>query len=603
LVAGGGDLDAGMVDVDSGVVDVDAGTIGDDAGMGDVDAGTGGAPPNPAACVHNGRSVLLPTGAWVCDCPAGIWGDKCQTTTVEIAAASSGESACALKSDGMITCWGRGTAWQAQFSGRPYAHLAVGQTGACAIKADQTLQYSQNGHAAFAPPSGTFTQVSGGADDHYCALSTDGTATCWSPHGNALLSGTFVQIADGPAGSCGVHTNGELACWGNGYPQILTPTLVPPSGKFSSVAVGKGAACALDADGKMSCWSSDSSVLPGLPGTFTSISLGSGQVCGVRATGAVECSFTGLLPLPANERFVSVSLGTQTACGIHPDGSATCRSGTDAVPSITGGAANGPPAGTFSNVATGIGVYAIGIDGSLRFLAPPAPGQLPPPAGTFTQLSGDCALRTDHTVACWGSTSAPSGTFNAIAGNWAVTEPEGIRRTFGENCGVRTNGTLSCWAADGVTALVPPAGQYSRIFAGYKTFCAIDLGAQLHCWDRDGQSAPLSGSFTDGAIGWLFGADFYPLYENICALNTEGQPVCTLAVGPLPTDRYTSISGDLGHVCGVKTDGHLGCWGYIVGYADVNVPPGEFVSVDHSCGVRKDGQIACWGQVARPAQY
>jgi hypothetical protein len=254
------------------------------------------------------------------------------------------------------------------------------------------------------------------------------------------------------------------------------------------------------------------------------------------------------------------------------------------------GSADGPPAGTFSNVATGIDVYAIGVDGSLRFLAPQQPGQSPPPAGKFKQLASPCGLRTDDTVACWGSITAPSGTFSSLA---ALANYEGY-------CGLRTDGTLSCLAP---TAPAPPAGQYSRIFAGYKSFCAVDLGGQLNCWGDLGPiaSAPLSGVFTDGAISWYRGGDGLGVYETICALDTEGKPVCTADLGPDSNDRYTSLSGDLRHMCGLKRDGQLGCFGYVGN--GVHLPPGEFVSIDRSCAVRKDGQIACWGEVERPAQY
>ena len=60
-----------------------------------------------------------------------------------------------------------------------------------------------------------------------------------------------------------------------------------------------------------------------------------------------------------------------------------------------------------------------------------------------------CGIRTDDTVACWGSNShgeatPPSGTFKAISGG------------FDHTCAIRTNDTVACWGDNYNGQSTPP---------------------------------------------------------------------------------------------------------------------------------------------------
>jgi alpha-tubulin suppressor-like RCC1 family protein len=119
---------------------------------------------------------------------------------------------------------------------------------------------------------------------HSCAIGVDGTVTCWgagnpndtsgydncSPparynYGQATApTGTFKQIAAGGYTTCGIKTDGTLACWGagttNGNCQSdygACGQALPPSGTFVEVAVGYTHACAMTAAGKVQCWGSN----------------------------------------------------------------------------------------------------------------------------------------------------------------------------------------------------------------------------------------------------------------------------------------------------------------------------------------------------------
>jgi hypothetical protein len=59
---------------------------------------------------------------------------------------------------------------------------------------------------------------------------TDNSVTCWGANyagENTPPDGTFVQISAGPDFTCGVKTDGTIACWGN-----LDSAFPPPTGTF-----------------------------------------------------------------------------------------------------------------------------------------------------------------------------------------------------------------------------------------------------------------------------------------------------------------------------------------------------------------------------------
>ena len=66
----------------------------------------------------------------------------------------------------------------------------------------------------------------------------------------------------------------------------------------------------------------------------------------------------------------------------------------------------------------------------------------------------------------------------------------------------------------------------------------------------------------------------------------------------MPAGRYTAVSAGGGHVCALRTDGTITCWGDNTNGA-ASAPDGQYSAVDaglaHSCGLRTDGTITCWG--------
>ena len=76
----------------------------------------------------------------------------------------------------------------------------------------------------------------------------------------------------------------------------------------------------------------------------------------------------------------------------------------------------------------------------------------------------------------------------------------------------------------------------------------------------------------------------------------------TLTVGRLPprNETFTAISAGFAHVCGLRPDGSVRCWG---NNNDRRASPsstlGDVVSISagtsHTCALRENGTIVCWG--------
>ena len=154
------------------------------------------------------------------------------------------------------------------------------------------------------PPAGEFASVSAGAA-HTCGVKTNGSVACWGHDGFGQATppaGEFASVSAGAAHTCGVKTNGSVACWG--YDSL--GQAAPPEGEFASVSVGFAPArprnalfvpvgayahtCGVRTDGSVACWG-DNGLGQATPpdGEFASVSAGEGHTCGVKTNGSVAC--------------------------------------------------------------------------------------------------------------------------------------------------------------------------------------------------------------------------------------------------------------------------------------------------------------------------
>jgi 2',3'-cyclic-nucleotide 2'-phosphodiesterase (5'-nucleotidase family)/alpha-tubulin suppressor-like RCC1 family protein len=293
--------------------------------------------------------------------------------------------ACALDPDGAPFCWGSDV---------------DGQIGnGTVVTGDQASPYPVDRSGL---PDGTsFASIVAGAS-HACALTTDGDAYCWGANGSGQLGdgdggygikghvpvavdvsglapgATWASLSAASALTCGLTTDGDLACWGSvasvglGGSDVLVPTLVddstlPEGSAWASFQAGASSSCGLTTDGAVHCAGQNQNgqlgrgttdagytSLPlgpidtsGLPEgtTFTSVSTSGGHACATSAAGAAYCwgsAINGELgdgtwggpknapnpvdatPLPEGATFTSVVTGPNASCGILADGSAWC---------------------------------------------------------------------------------------------------------------------------------------------------------------------------------------------------------------------------------------------------------------------------------------
>jgi len=98
----------------------------------------------------------------------------------------------------------------------------------------------------------------------------------------------WIDVTAGLVSSCGVHSTGQIECWG--APSIVTQN--PPAGtNYVAVSVGYHFACALSNNGRIDCWCNDGYeyFCPQLDGTFSKLQLYSSEGCAINDVGEPVC--------------------------------------------------------------------------------------------------------------------------------------------------------------------------------------------------------------------------------------------------------------------------------------------------------------------------
>jgi len=459
--AEGGGIPAGgaAVGADSGASGMAVNSAGGDGGAAlAASAGAAGAEAT-MTCEHGAQAVLVPSGGWVCDCPAGTWGSACELGTRQVVFGHN--DACALRDDGTIACWGAVDSQTGLDDGRvrppagKFSSLTLPRDYGCALKPDQTVACWGSGGSAkdTSPPPDQFLSIAAGKGafppaENYagvaytCGIKADNTIGCWGTPFYGLLTpppGQFTALGAGAQFACAIRTDKTLACWGQSDPQH---PISPPQGTFADVDVG-GGACGVLTSGKGTCWGF--SVLIGQPqppppaGELSRFNIGASDICGTLADGSVTCTVnhtTSYLPAPP-AKYTDVAVGDLLGCGVTVEGTVNCWGAS--------GRYEAPPSGLFSELTVG-GVQACGLtlNGGVECWNL----GLDAPRGAFSSIvSSDgrvCGLHADGTVECWGYTKgggpyfpSPEGKFKKIALGGSRRYTNTSSYPAGRGCGIQ----------------------------------------------------------------------------------------------------------------------------------------------------------------------
>ncbi len=76
-------------------------------------------------------------------------------------------------------------------------------------------------------------------------------------------------------------------------------------------------------------------------------------------------------------------------------------------------------------------------------------------------------------------------------------------------------------------------------------------------------------------------------------------PSVTVATPSIANGQMMSLSAGFAHVCGIRTDGTISCWGSNAAGQLTNIPTGTFTQISagayHTCAIKSDGTLKCWG--------
>lgn len=324
---------------------------------------------------------------------------------------------CGTSSDGSGQCWGR----------NHFGQVGDGESGAGLHRTRPTRVSGEI----------VFREISAGAGSS-CGVDYAYAAHCWGSNRRGELgigtSGTddvrstpqavtggltFDEVSVGADHACGLTTDGEAYCWGDGTDgqlgtgsgQSSSPQLVSHGTGFVVVTAGWFYTCAIDADGVGLCWGAN----------------GRGEL-GIDASGDRPTP----TPIAGELRFEHLDAGFAHTCGVTDGGRGFCWG---------------------DNGSGQLGIGTSSADELRR-----APERV---AGNLTLESisvggfHTCALDSSGKAWCWGSDA--QGQLGRGGLGDAVDEPvrvggnltfRSIHAGLGHTCGVTIVGDAYCWGAN-----------------------------------------------------------------------------------------------------------------------------------------------------------
>jgi len=378
------------------------------------------------------------------------------------------------------------------------------------------------------------------------------------------------RIDAGYAHSCMVTPAGTVRCWGdNTYNELGDATLVSSTSPVEvtgldgvvEVATGSYFSCALLGTGDVKCW-------------------------GYNGNGEVSSSPAIEIPQPTliqglGEGVRAIAAGFDHVCALTAAGGVRCWGSNDFGQLGSAGAASFAVPMAVVGLESGVSAIAAGLDST-------------------------CALTTMGGVKCWGRNESGAMGDGTTTNRFAPVDVKGLSSGataiavgYGDACAVMASGKLKCWGGDGAGELgngVPMDSSHvpidvtvvkSRVravAAGFGFTCAVTITG-VRCWGMGGNGQLGNGWTANVATG-----------VDVIGLGADVVEIATLN----------------SHVCALRSDGEVRCWGDDrTGQLGNGMPyerrsPATVAAMvdglasiasgfEHTCAVRQDSAVECWG--------
>lgn len=496
---------------------------------------------------------------------------------------------CAITTDNELKCWGTNSSLQVLGtggspvaittvdSGVEYRQVSAGTSHTCALTMDDKLKcwgYNGSGQVGDGVGAGssaitaidtavTYSAVSAGSG-HTCAITKTGKhLKCWGggEYGELGLNSTskmlvptqvssdsYLAIAAGIVGTCGIQSSGVMFCWGengsgqngDGMASIRSVPIVVDSGeKYQLMDAGiLYHVCGITVGGVLKCWGNNGNGQVGDKSIITksfpvevdrgvkykAVSPGNYHTCGITVDGVLKCwganganhrlgdGITTQRAIPkevdSTEKFIKVSAGGDHSCALTDQKKLMCWGLNDV--------------GQLGNGTTDTASTPQFVDS----------------ADTFKDIivsgsKASCALTEAGALKCWG------GVTHFVPEDVDVgTVYESLSRSGNNFCAKTQAGVFNCWFGGTYpTSFTPqpadPGFVHQALDVGFGHKCVLTSTQDIRCW----------GSAADGQLG-----------NGSLVIQASPVPVTS-------SDKYSAITLGRYHSCGITVTGALHCWG------------------------------------------
>lgn len=606
-------------------------------------------PPLPQGTFTQISSGDYQTCGLKVDGTIACWGENTDVTqnvpTGQFVAVSAGdEYVCAIDTRSRLTCWGSLTPALANWPQIKVESVSAGSSTTCAIQKNNHQPICW-GSITTAPQTAVSALAVG--NTHACAVKADGSLTCWGTPNLTPPAGTsFMAIGSGSDYSCARQSDGKLACWGSNAPPVDT------SAAYETFSSGFLHTCALKPNGtgsSLACWGNNNygkapritlspDQLPeylvnGKPfsQTFTAeggnapytVSLASGSLPPGLALANTPDGYTlsGTLTTPGSSSF------TLSAAETFP-GSSLPLPLTPTLKTYTTNVIDGTTSITLTLTP---GVVNAGSPVSAKAVVTTAPGG--PAVSGFVEITSadgdaqcrveinagaaECALyfslpgQKTVTAVYEGSEYYESSTSSAEIQVNAVSISPTIGAGNQYSCSIDGEGKLNCWGkVSGFQRPTPTTGGFVQLDLANAHACAVGLNRKVTCWGWNGYN------MADYAVQLSNIKKVTTGSTHTCALTAAGEVVCwgnpeasnvRLKVPSLGSGRtYQDVDAGADHTCAVVDDGSVRCWGVSAADGRMDVPSdltsrGKVTKISSgdtfTCALHENGALECWGGV------